>query len=196
MDERDESPPVPRIPLVEEAVATLGATPRVLRALLADLPEARVHDDEGPGTWSAYRVVEHLLHGEETDWMPRVRIILESGESRPFEPFVRDAFGEPGPLDALLEAFARRRSENLVLLRRLGLTEADLDRTGLHPELGRVTLRELLSSWMVHDLGHVRQIARVLAKRPGRHVGPWAAYLPVVREGGGDSGTGARDTGR
>lgn len=188
MEPKGETRPPPSAPLVEEVAAVLGATPRVLRALLGSLPEARVHDDEGPGTWSAYRIVEHLLHGEETDWMPRVRILLESGESRPFEPFVRDAFGEPGPLGALLARFAQRRAENVAALRSLDLAEADLDRTGMHPELGRVTLRELLSSWMVHDLGHIRQIARVLAKRPGALVGPWAAYLPVVRETGGDSG--------
>jgi uncharacterized protein YndB with AHSA1/START domain len=172
---------------LDEAVEVLSRTPATLAALLRGLPEAWTEATEGPGTFSPRDVVGHLLHGERTDWMPRVRRILAEGDRRPFDPF--DRRGHEGELSgwtlgSLLDAFAAERAASLAALRALALTEADLDRTGIHPALGRVTLRMLLSTWVVHDLGHVRQACRVLAGRYRSDVGPWTAYLPVLSERG------------
>lgn len=170
---------------LKEAAALLSRTPATVRNLLADLPEAWLTASEGPKTFSAWDVVAHLLHGERTDWMPRLRIILEHGEGRPFEPFDRVAHRAESAgltIGELLDAFAAARARNLAELEALGLDEAALARTGTHPELGRVTARELLATWVVHDLGHIRQIARVLARQYAGVVGPWREYLPVLRQ--------------
>lgn len=166
-----------------EALAILERTPAVLRALLGGLPAGWVVTDEGPDTFSPLEVVGHLVHGERTDWMVRARMILDHGESVVFEPFDRfahrvESAGEP--LDALLDAFAELRGRNLAALRARRLTDADLDRRGRHPDLGSVTLRQLLAAWTVHDLAHLGQIARVMAKRYGVAVGPWAPYLRIL----------------
>ncbi|MDX1419375.1 MAG: DinB family protein [Rubricoccaceae bacterium] len=169
----------------DDALAILARTPAVLDAWLRGLPDAWTRADEGPGTWSPYDVVGHLIHGEQTDWLPRTRILLDHGEARPFDPFdrfaqERESAGQP--LDALLDRFAALRAQNLDGLRALGLTDADLARRGTHPELGLVTLEQLLATWTAHDLGHLSQIARVMAKRYRDAIGPWAAYLPVVHD--------------
>lgn len=174
--------------LEREIVPVLRATPHALSAMLAGLDEERLVGSEGPGTWSAHQIVSHLLHGERTDWMPRVRHILEKGTGEPFAPFDREPPAGPETTRDLLARFTEARRESLDALRGLGLLDEDLERTGVHPALGEVTLRQLLASWAVHDLGHVRQVARVLAKRLAGEIGPWSAYLPVVRETGGDSG--------
>ena len=169
---------------LDDAVAVLRRTPAALSALLADLPDAWVRATEGAGTWSPYDVVGHLIHGERTDWIPRARHIL-AGEARPFDPFDRTAqFNEGGDanISELLETFAALRRESLAALAGMRLTEADLGRTGTHPELGAVTLGQLLATWVVHDLDHVAQIARVMAKAYAGAVGPWAAYLSVLRD--------------
>lgn len=170
-----------------DAMAVLRRTPDTLRALLSGLPESWLHADEGGDTFSPWDVVAHLLHGERTDWMPRLRIILEHGEARPFEPFDRFAHRTASigaSIDELLEKFEEARQASLAELASLldGGLDSGLDRAGRHPELGRVTARQLLATWAVHDLGHVRQIARVLAKQYGGEVGPWRAYLPVLSE--------------
>lgn len=170
---------------VSECSATLARTPPALAALLDGLPAAAARAHEGPDTWSAYDVVGHLIHGERTDWIPRVRRILEHGETLAFEPFDRFAQQRERaerPLAELLTIFARERTASLTALAALQLTRADLERRGRHPVFGAVTLRELLATWVVHDLGHVAQIARVLAKRHTQEVGPWRAYLPVLAE--------------
>ncbi len=170
---------------LEETVAVLERTPEVLRRLLDGLPAAWTEASEGEGTWSAYDIVGHLIHGERTDWMSRARRILEHGPALPFEPFDRFAqFEESGgrPLAALLDELEELRRENLAALAALELGERELDLEGTHPELGRVTLRQLLATWAVHDLSHVRQIARVRAKRYAGEVGVWAEYLPVLGE--------------
>jgi hypothetical protein len=169
--------------VVEEAAAVLARTPAALDALLRGLPDDWIGANEGGETWSPFDVVGHLIHGEKTDWMPRVRIILEHGESRPFEKFDRFAqlaASEGRSLDRLLEEFAALRDENVRQLLGLQLSEADLDKRGRHPELGGVTLRQLLATWVAHDLDHVVQISRVLARQYSDEVGPWRAYLRVI----------------
>jgi hypothetical protein len=168
---------------LSEAVAVLERTPAVLRAWLADLPQPWLAADEGPDTFSPLEVLGHLVHGERTDWMARTRSILEHGTSRAFEPFDRFAHRRdfPGwPVARLLDEMGRLRASNLEALHRLRIADADLDREGQHPELGPVTLRALLATWVAHDLGHLAQIARVMAKRYRTDVGPWAAYLPIM----------------
>lgn len=168
---------------LDEGVRALSGTPAVLRALLAHLPEDWVHCDEGPGTWSPFEVVGHLIHGEKTDWIPRARQILEGPAGVPFQPFdrfaqVRESRGKS--LGLLLDEFEDLRVRNLEALESFGLGEADLDREGIHPEFGTVTLRQLLATWVTHDYSHVGQIARVLAKRHKEDVGPWARYLSIL----------------
>jgi DinB superfamily len=167
---------------IPEVVEVLERTPQALSGLLSDLGEPWLAADEGEGTFSPRDVVGHLLFGEETDWMPRVRIILEHGEARAFDPFDRFGFRKYGGLstDDLLRRFATLRRENLDQLARLALTPALLDRKGTHPELGTVTLGQLLATWAVHDLNHISQIARVMARRYETAVGPWVPYLGIL----------------
>jgi len=163
-----------------EGIEVLERTPKVLDAMLEGLSDAWVHVTEGGESWSPARIVAHLIQGESTDWIPRARIIMELGEARPFDPFHETA--RDGSLPELLEEFRTLRARSLAELRSMNLSEDDLRRTGRHPSLGRVTLEQLLACWVVHDLGHIRQIARVMAKRYRNEVGPWEAYLPVVHE--------------
>jgi len=170
--------------VLSEAVQVLSRTPATLRALLAGLDDPWLAADEGPDTFAPRDVVGHLIHGEETDWMPRVRIILEHGASRPFTPFDRFGFKEKYgrmPIDGLLARFAELREESLRQLRALALTPAQLERPGTHPELGPVTLSQLLATWVGHDLTHLSQIARVMAHRYQDAVGPWRAYLRILQ---------------
>lgn len=169
---------------LEQSIAILERTPRVLRAWLAGLSRAWTHGDYGPGTFSPYDVVGHLIHGEKTDWLPRARLILEHGTSRPFEPFDRYAMFEESrgrPLEALLDEFEGLRAANLDALRGLGLSPDPLARRGLHPALGEVTLGELLATWVAHDLNHLAQIAKAMAWRYEREVGPWRAYMSILQ---------------
>ena len=172
-----------RVFSIDEAVAILERTPATLDALLRGLPETWINGNEGDKTWSPFDVVGHLIHGERTDWIPRARIILEQGESKPFDKFDRFAqfaLSKERSLPALLDEFASLRRQNLQALRALNLTDADLDRRGRHPELGVVTLRQLLSTWVAHDLDHIVQISRVLASQYSDEVGPWRAYLRII----------------
>jgi hypothetical protein len=167
----------------DEATAILSRTPAALDAYLRGLPDVWITAHEGDGTWSPFDVVGHLIHGERTDWMGRARMILEHGESRTFEPFDRFAQfrdSEGRTLEGLLDEFATLRAQNLRDLAALELTDAHLDRRGRHPEFGVVTLRQLLSTWVAHDLDHVSQIARVLARQYTDEVGPWQAYLRII----------------
>jgi hypothetical protein len=166
-----------------DAFEILGRTPKVIRTWIEGLPDSWILGTEGPDTWSAFEVVGHLIHGERTDWIPRARLILELGDQRAFVPFdrfahLREFAGRPLP--QLIELFTVLRSSNLDALRDLHLTDADLERRGRHPELGPVTMRELLATWVVHDLNHIAQIARVMATQYADEVGPWRAYLPVL----------------
>lgn len=164
-------------------IAVLERTPRTLRVLLEGLPPAWTDATEGPDTWSPYVVVGHLIHGERTDWIPRARILLAQGANRRFTPYDRFAqFRESQgkSLGALLDELARLRAENLATLTGWRLTDAQLALTGEHPEFGAVTLRQLLATWVAHDLGHLVQISRVMAKQYREAVGPWRAYLSVM----------------
>jgi hypothetical protein len=168
---------------VEEGTAILERTPAALDALLRGLPDGWIAAHEGGDTWSAFDVVGHLIHGERTDWLPRAQIILQHGPGRAFDKFDRFAqfAGSEGrTLASLLDEFAAARRESIRQLRALNLSEADLDRPGRHPELGAVTLRQLLATWVAHDLDHVAQIARVLARQYSDEVGPWRAYLRII----------------
>jgi hypothetical protein len=171
-------------PFLQESVSLLTRTPATLDALLRDLPHAWTAATEGPGTWSPYDVLGHLIHAETADWMPRVRIILEHGVSRPFDAFDREAQfrqTEAKPLEDLLDEFGALRRNSLVQLEALQLKPADLERQGTHPALGNVTLRQLLATWTAHDLAHILQISRVMARRYRDEVGPWAEYLSVMK---------------
>jgi DinB family protein len=168
----------------------LARTPAVLDTLLRDLPDTWTLRNEGDHTWSAFDIVGHLIHGERTDWMPRVRTVLQFGESRPFESFdrlghMRDSEGKS--LGQLLDEFSRLRSESLSELRGLNLQNEDLERRGRHPVFGTVTLSQLLATWADHDLTHLHQISRVMAHQYRDAVGPWIRYLGVLQCSGHSS---------
>lgn len=166
-----------------DAIEILSRTPETLNRLLRDLPESWVLADEGPDTWSAFDILGHLIHGEETDWVPRAKIILEHGESRAFDPFDRFAQFEKSKgksTAALLDEFETLRKRNLESLMHLNITPDKLARRGTHPELGSVTLRELLATWVVHDLSHIAQAGRVMCRQYSEAVGPWKQYLPIL----------------
>jgi hypothetical protein len=169
---------------LSETTSLLSRTPKALDALLRDLPEIWTLRNEGGDSWSAREVVAHLVSGERTDWVPRIRMVLESGESRTFEPFDRwgyKAESEGKSLEQLLDEFARLRSDNLRELAGLNLQQGDLDRRGRHPALGTVTLSQLLATWAAHDLTHLHQISRVMAHQYREAAGPWSAYLGVLK---------------
>ena len=168
---------------LRDAIPILERTPAVLRALLWEVPDSWASQSEGPETWSPFDIVGHLIHGERTDWIARTEILLTFGEERPFTPFDRFAQFEASrgkTLQQLLDTFAEARAANLTRLQSLGLTPQDLDRRGRHPELGACTLRELLATWVAHDLSHIAQIARVMGRQYAEAVGPWRAYLPML----------------
>jgi hypothetical protein len=171
-------------------LSLLARTPAALNALLRDLPETWTLRNEGENTWSAFDVVGHLIHGERTDWMPRVRTVLKFGEARPFEPFdrwgqFRESKGKL--LGELLDEFAGLRSANLSELWALNLRPEDFERRGRHPALGVVTLSELLAAWVVHDFTHLHQISRVMAHQYREAVGPWSRFLGVLKCAGHSS---------
>ena len=168
----------------EEALPVLRRTPAVMRALLSGLPQEWTAATEGPGTWSPFDVLGHLIHGERDDWMPRVEHLLEHGESVPFRPFDREAMfteSRGQTLAQLLDTFDVLRAESLARLEALALTDADLGRRGRHPEFGAVTLGQHLATWVAHDLGHISQIVRVMARQYSDAVGPWNAYLSILK---------------
>ena len=168
---------------LEQGIAVLERTPRALRAMLVGLGPAWTGATEGPETWSPYLIIGHLNHGERTNWIPRAQIIVSRGANRRFTPFDRFAQlheSQGKSLAELLDEFARLRADNLATLGGWRLTEAQLDLEGEHPEFGAVTLRQLLAAWVAHDLGHVAQTGRVMAKQYREAVGPWRAYLPIL----------------
>jgi hypothetical protein len=169
---------------LQHTMALLARTPSSLNALLRDLPQEWTMQNEGGNTFNAFDVIGHLIHGERTDWMPRAKRILEFGETRAFDPFDRRAQegeSEGKLLGQLLDEFARLRSDNLAELRSLELGPEDLNRRGLHPALGTVTLSQLLATWAAHDLTHLHQISRIMAHQYREAVGPWSAYLGVMQ---------------
>ena len=168
---------------LDDALPVLRRTPAVLRGLTEGLPGPWIEATEGPGTWSPYDVVGHLIHGDRTDWMPRVEHLLTHGDAVPFPPFDREgmfAASRGLSLRELLDTFDEVRAESLNRLAVLRLTDADLSRRGRHPEFGVVTLGQHLSTWVAHDLGHLSQIVRVMARQYSSAVGPWRAYLSIL----------------
>ena len=166
-----------------EAIQVLEKTPLVLRSLLSGLADGWIMSNEGPDTFSPYDVIGHLIHGEKTDWATRAKIILAFGISKPFTPWDRFAQYEESKgknLHQLLDEFEAVRKENMQWFTSLNLTEADLDRKGMHPVLGDVTLRHLLATWVVHDLTHIAQITRVMAKQYKEEMGPWPQFFRIL----------------
>lgn len=169
--------------IVAEAAAVLARTPGTLRALLDGLSDRWLEASEGEATFTPRDVLGHLIHGEKTDWVPRIERVLEHGEAQAFVPFDRFGFREAlrgASTASLLAEFASLRSANLAYLERLALTPAQLALTGRHPELGVVTLGQLLATWAVHDLNHIGQVVRVMSKVYAEAVGPWKAYLGIL----------------
>jgi hypothetical protein len=167
---------------IPDARAMLARTPETLTPLLAGLPEEWLHRNDGPQTWSAYDIVGHLLLGDTTNWLPRIRMVLEHGTDRQFAPFDREAMlgwhREPGV--ALLQRFQTTRTASLVQLDGLGLADDDLQRRGTHPEFGVVSLQQVIAAWVAHDLTHVAQVGEVLARRFRETVGPYRKYMPAL----------------
>lgn len=169
---------------LQHTISLLARTPATLDALLRELPQEWTMRNEGGNTFHAFDVLGHLIHGERTDWMPRTKRILEFGESRAFDRFDRRAQerdSQSKSLPELLDEFARLRAANLAELRALKLTDQDVNRRGLHPELGTVTLSQLLATWAAHDLTHLHQLSRIMAHQYRDAVGPWTAYLGVMQ---------------
>ena len=168
---------------IATTIEILSRTPRLIREYFHDLSDAWIQNDYGENTWSAHQVLGHLIWGERTDWVPRVRHILEQGDSVPFKPFDRNGHEElchSTSTQELVDIFARERAENIQALQELDLTESDLERCGLHPALGTVTVKELLATWTVHDLNHIAQISKAMAYQYRHAVGPWEAYLSIL----------------
>lgn len=171
--------------LVDESIEILERTPVVVYQLLHGLSATWISANEGENTWNAYDVIGHLIHGEKTDWMVRVEQIMSVSGDKKFRPFDRFAQFETSrgkTMDQLLAEFQEIRSANLTKLHRLNITAEDLQKTGEHPTFGTVTLAQLLSTWVVHDLDHIGQISRVMAKRYQNEVGPWIAFLKILRQ--------------
>jgi uncharacterized damage-inducible protein DinB len=161
----------------------LERTPSTLWTLLQGLPDAWTRSNEGANTWSPHEVMAHLINGERTDWIPRARLILAGDPTAVFVPFDREGFfveGRATPLGELLELFVQLRAESIDALDAMRIGERELDLTAQHPGLGQVTMRQLLSAWVVHDLGHIAQVSRVMARQLRDDVGPWTAYLGVL----------------
>ena len=168
---------------VDQAIDILSRTPLVIHSLLNALPQEWLHNNEGENTWSPYDVVGHLIHGEKTDWIPRAKIILSNADNKQFEPF--DRFAQMQEKNAtiaerLLE-FKHLREDNIRVLKEMAIDSSKLSAQGVHPELGPANLQQLLSTWVVHDLGHITQISRVMAKQYSHEVGPWQAYLSILK---------------
>ena len=165
------------------AIQILERSPGALSQMLTGLDHSWLYTNEGENSWSPFDIIGHLIHGEKTDWIPRAKIILSASGNKTFEPFDRFAqFQESQGKDiiSLLNTFSELRSKNLLELKSLNLDENDLDKTGIHPELGPVNLRQLLATWVTHDLGHIAQVSRVMAKQYRNDVGPWLAYIPIL----------------
>lgn len=170
---------------IKKSIEILSRTPVVLELYLGGLSLDWIKSNEGENTWSPYDVIGHLIQGEKTDWIPRAKIILSQGEDKTFEPFDRFAqlnADQERPIESLLQEFKELRTKNISELKTIDISEFTLSKKGIHPELGKATLKELLSCWVVHDLGHIAQISRVMAKQYSSEVGPWKAYLSILKK--------------
>jgi hypothetical protein len=172
-------------PWYEDSLTLLAETPHVIVALVSSLPDRLLAANDGPGTWNPRQVLEHLVWGEVDDWIPRIRLILEEGERTAFIPFDREGGAKrygTWPTETLAAEFLRLRADNLRTLRGLALGPAELARRGLHPSLGAVTMRQLIASWVAHDLSHLDQISRTLARQYKDAVGPWRAFMRTLQD--------------
>jgi len=170
---------------LQKAIEVLTRTPNVLEALLQGMSEEWIFQNEGEETWSPFDVMGHLIHGEKADWIERMEIILSDGPNKAFKPFDRFAQFEESKgknMEQLLAEFKSLRQQNLVILQSKTIDAVALAKKGIHPAFGEVTLEHLLSTWVAHDLGHLAQIARVMAKQYKDEVGPWEAYLPILHK--------------
>ena len=170
---------------VDKALEILEGTPKVLEVYLGNLSDEWIFCNEGDKTWSAFDIVGHLIHGEKTDWIPRLKIILNDFENKTFEPYDRFAqFNESKgkSIRQLLEEFSKLRQQNIEFLNSLNIVEPDFCREAIHPSLGKVTLKNLLATWVTHDLGHIAQISRVMAKQYKDEVGPWKEYISILNK--------------
>lgn len=170
---------------VDKALEILKRTPKILKAYLENLSDEWIFCNEGENTWSAFDVVGHLIHGEKTDWIPRLKIVLNDSKSKTFEPYDRFAQFEESKgktLKQLLEEFSILRNQNLSFLKSLHISEKDFTKKAIHPSLGEVTLKNLLATWVAHDLGHIAQISRVMAKQYKNEVGPWTEYISILNK--------------
>ena len=168
---------------LNKSIAVLERTPKVLRELLVGLAVEWTNNNEGGQSWSPYDVMGHLIHGEKTDWMVRTQLILGDGDNKNFEPFDRFAQFENSKgktIEQLLQEFEELRAHNIKELRSKEISTEDLKKEGIHPEFGPVTLEQLLAAWLVHDMGHIAQISRVMAKQYKGEVGPWPKYLTIL----------------
>lgn len=170
---------------LDQSIEILERTPNILDAYLNQISEDWLRHNEGENTWSPYDIAGHLVFGEKTDWMARIKIILNDSENKLFEPF--DRFAQQNedqnrPVSALIEEFRSLRNANLKELKSLNIQQSDYSRIGLHPAFGQVTLAQLISSWVVHDLGHIAQISRVMSKQYKTEVGPWVEYMSILNK--------------
>jgi hypothetical protein len=175
---------------LQDTIALLTHTPAALDSFLRGLPDTWIHRSEGENSWTAFEVVGHLIHGERTDWIPRAKMILNFGDSRPFESFDRGGHKQAiqgKSVGQLLDEFSLARTESLAALRSFNLTQRDLEKSGLHPSLGHVSLSQLLATWAAHDLTHLHQISRIMAHQYRGAVGPWSVYLGVLQCNGHSS---------
>lgn len=170
---------------IDNALEVLERTPNVLNVYLENLSDEWVLSNEGGESWSPFDVVGHLIHGEKKDWIPRLKLVLNDSENRTFEPYDRFAQFEESQgktMKQLLSEFSELRLQNLEFFKSLNITESDFDKKAIHPSLGEVTLKNLLATWVAHDLGHINQISRVMAKQYKSEVGPWVEYLSVLNK--------------
>jgi hypothetical protein len=168
---------------ITSVITILTRTPATIRELVGNLEDTWLHANEGPGTWSPHEVVAHLIYGEQTDWIPRMRIILDEASDKKFIPFDRAGhfpIAAGRSIDSLLHQFEQLRLENILILVAADLTEDDLKKEGIHPAFGPVTLGQLLASWVVHDMTHIYQISRTIARQYEEEVGPWKAYMKIL----------------
>ena len=169
---------------LSDSIALLSRTPIILTSLLNGLPDPWITNNDGDQTWSPYDIVGHLIHGEKTDWIPRARIILSDQQDKTFVPFDRFAQNEESKgksIEQLLSEFSKLRTENVEELKAMNITSKKLEMTGIHPELGVATLAQLLATWTAHDLNHIRQMTRVMARNYKEEAGPWRAYMPILQ---------------
>jgi len=170
---------------IDKSLEILDRTPRILETYLGDLSDEWIFCNEGDETWNAFDIVGHLIHGEKTDWIPRLKIILDDSENKTFKPYDRFAqFNESKgkSIRQLLEEFSKLREQNIEFLKSLNISETDFNKKAIHPSLGEVTLKNLLATWVAHDLGHISQVSRVMAKQYKDEVGPWIEYISILNK--------------